>query len=322
MAKIKKVYAIKYGYDNLKNCEVKNIIVDNWNECSRLIKGVKGAQYKSFEILQEAKDYLSNDKKLLKKGVDKYPMDILHIYVDGSYNSSSEKFSYGLVAVKNNVIEYMESGASEDTSQKQIRQIAGELKATIQAVEYAKLKGEKKIVIFHDYEGIYHHALGTWERKDSSSKEYYNAINKYINEDKIEIVFVKVDSHTGDVYNEITDSIAKKAIGVPLTDAVNKYIKENEIAVSGIEEEIKLKGITNERYHFNIKNIKEPSKENNIEIENSIDMLDRNELIIKRKEIKEIYLNLGTDKLKSKLNKLKKQELINLLIEFVKLDNE
>ncbi|GAA0116882.1 ribonuclease H1 domain-containing protein [Clostridium senegalense] len=322
MAKVKKVYAIKHGYDNLKNCEVKNIIVDNWNECSRLIKGVKGAQYKSFEILQEAKDYLSNDKRLLKKGLDNYPMDILHIYVDGSYNSSNEKFSYGLVAVKDDVIEYMESGASNDTSQKQIRQIAGELKATIQAVEYAKSKGEKKIVIFHDYEGIYHHALGTWERKDVSSKKYYETINKYINEDKIEIIFVKVDSHTGDIYNEITDSIAKKAIGVPLTDAVNKYIKENEIVVNGIEEEIKLKGIVNEKYYSNVKNIKESSKENKVEIENLIDVLDKNELKVRKNEIKENYFNLGEDKLKSKLNRLKKQELIDLLIEFVKLDNE
>lgn len=225
----KKIYAIKYGFDFKDNREIRNIMVNTWAECLALVKGVKGAQYKSFESLNEAKEYLSEEKKLLKKGVDSYPMDCIHVYVDGSYNLQSEKFSYGLVAVRNDVIEYMENGEAEDNSQKQLRQIAGELMGAIKAVEYAKSIGERKLVIFHDYEGIYHHAIGTWERKDSSSKEYYDKINSYINKDNMEIIFVKTDSHSGDIYNEITDSYAKTAIRVPLTDAVDKYLSANTV---------------------------------------------------------------------------------------------
>lgn len=225
----KKIYAIKYGFDFKDNREIRNIMVNTWAECLALVKGVKGAQYKSFESLNEAKEYLSEEKKLLKKGIDSYPMDCIHVYVDGSYNLQSEKFSYGLVAVRNDVIEYMENGEAEDNSQKQLRQIAGELMGAIKAVEYAKSIGERKLVIFHDYEGIYHHAIGTWERKDSSSKEYYDKINSYINKDNMEIIFVKTDSHSGDIYNEITDSYAKTAIRVPLTDAVDKYLSANTV---------------------------------------------------------------------------------------------
>jgi ribonuclease HI len=227
----KKIYAIKYGFDFKDNREIRNIMVNTWAECLALVKGVKGAQYKSFESLNEAKEYLSEEKKLLKKGVDSYPMDCIHVYVDGSYNLQSEKFSYGLVTVRNDVIEYMENGEAEDNSQKQLRQIAGELMGAIKAVEYAKSIGERKLVIFHDYEGIYHHAIGTWERKDSSSKEYYDKINSYINKDNMEIIFVKTDSHSGDIYNEITDSYAKTAIRVPLTDAVDKYLSANTVKV-------------------------------------------------------------------------------------------
>ncbi|WP_291581136.1 ribonuclease H family protein [Clostridium sp. UBA6640] len=225
----KKIYAIKYGFDFKDNREIRNIMVNTWAECLALVKGVKGAQYKSFESLNEAKEYLSEEKKLLKKGIDSYPMDCIHVYVDGSYNLQSEKFSYGMVAVRNDVIEYMENGEAEDNSQKQLRQIAGELMGAIKAVEYAKSIGERKLVIFHDYEGIYHHAIGTWERKDSSSKEYYDKINSYINKDNMEIIFVKTDSHSGDIYNEITDSYAKAAIRVPLTDAVDKYLSANTV---------------------------------------------------------------------------------------------
>lgn len=315
MAKVKKVYAIKYGFDNINNVEIRNSIVDNWGECSRLIKGVKGAIYKSFERLEDAQAYLSDESKLLKKGIDKYPMDRLHIYVDGSYNVATEMFSYGLVAVRNEVIEYMENGASCDNSQKQIRQIAGELKATIQAVEYAKLKGEKKIVILHDYEGIYHHALGTWERKDDSSKAYYDIMNKYMKEDGMDIIFVKVDSHTGDIYNEITDNIAKSAIKVTLTDAVDKYLKQNKVMVNSEIEENKLKHITKKGNHFNIINI------NYIETENAKDDkedIGYNSTYENLNNITTIYKNLGEDKLKSKLKTFKKQELIDLIVEIMK----
>jgi len=246
----KKIYAIKYGFDFKNNREIRNIMVNTWAECLELVKGVKGAQYKSFEGLNEAKEYLSEEKKLLKKGIDSYPMNCIHIYVDGSYNLQSEKFSYGMVAVRDDVIEYMENGEAEDNSQKQLRQIAGELMGAIKAVEYAKLIGERKLVIFHDYEGIYHHAIGTWERKDSSSKEYYDKINSYINKDNMEIIFVKTDSHSGDIYNEITDSYAKAAIRVPLTDAVDKYLLTNTVKVKDDIVKEKLLSIIREKnYH-------------------------------------------------------------------------
>src|SRR5690606_36158854 len=154
-------------------------IVTTWAECAKYVqnlknvKGAKGAVYKSFPDLDSAKQYLQDDKKLLKKGVDDYPMDCLHLYVDGSYNKDIAKYSYSFVAVQDNIIVNLEHGTPKDNSQKQLRQIPGELEAAVKSVSYAINSGHKKVVVLHDYEGIYHHAIGTWERNDESSKKYY-----------------------------------------------------------------------------------------------------------------------------------------------------
>ena len=97
----KKVYAIKEGFDFDNNIKIENKIVNTWAECLKYVKGVKGAKYKSFEDIKEAERFLNEGSKLLKKGVDKYPENCLHIYVDGSYSVSSKKYAYGLVAVRN-----------------------------------------------------------------------------------------------------------------------------------------------------------------------------------------------------------------------------
>lgn len=227
----KKVYAIKEGFDSNSNQKIENIIVDTWAECLNYVKGVKGAKYKSFEDIESAKSYLNDTNKLLKKGIDQYPEDCLHLYVDGSYNIASKRYAYGVVAVRNNVVEHIDSGSPNDTTKSNIRQIAGELEGAVRAVEYALSKGDKKIVLFHDYEGIFHHATGSWERKDESSEAYYDKMNSLFRQG-IEVIFVKVDSHTGDLYNELVDEKCKEALGITSDKVVEKWLNKNEIFVA------------------------------------------------------------------------------------------
>lgn len=63
----KKVYAIQYGFDIKNNKKVENVIVNTWNECLAYVKGVKGAKYKSFEDIEEAKSYLNEGNRMLKR---------------------------------------------------------------------------------------------------------------------------------------------------------------------------------------------------------------------------------------------------------------
>ncbi len=283
----KKVYAIKEGYDSSTNSKVENKIVDTWAECLKYVKGVKGAKYKSFEDINEAKKFLTEGSKMLKKNVDKYPEDCLHIYVDGSYNINTKKYAYGLVAVRDNVVEYIESNAAMDTAQSNIRQIAGELEGAIKGVEYAISKKENKVVIFHDYEGVAHHATGFWERREPSSIEYYEKMNSFMNEG-IEIIFVKVDSHTGDLYNELVDEKCKEQLGINSDKLVQKWLLSNVINVTNtiVKEEI-ISLISEGENNIHIKDI----ENNNIVLEedNKFDVIIAKYLDNKEVGIKYIY---------------------------------
>ncbi len=235
----KKVYAIKEGYDKVNNKKIENVIVNTWAQCLKYVKGVKGAKYKSFEVLAEAQSFLQDNNKLLKKGVDSYPEDCLHVYVDGSYNSSTEKYSYGAVAVRNNVVEYIDSASAKDNSERNIRQIAGELQGAVKAVEYALSKGDEKVIIFHDYEGVSHHATGFWERREESSKEYYKKMQELMSSG-IDVIFVKVDSHTGDLFNELVDEKCKEKLSIQSDKTVEKWLLTNtlNVASEAVKEEI------------------------------------------------------------------------------------
>lgn len=230
----KKVYAIQFGFDFKNNKKIENVIVNTWAECLTYVKGVKGAKYKSFESIDDAKSYLNEGNRMLKKSDENYPKDCLHAYVDGSYNTSDGRYSYGVVCVKNNIVEYIESNAEKDMSEKNIRQIAGELKGALRAVEYAMREKYTKIVLFHDYEGIAHHATGAWERKEESSMQYYNKMQELMNSG-IEIIFVKVDSHTGDLFNELVDEKCKECLGIMSDRTIEKWLSKNTIEVSSAD---------------------------------------------------------------------------------------
>ncbi|WP_346931183.1 viroplasmin family protein [Clostridium sp.] len=233
-----KYYAIKKGKDFNNNIDVNNIIVKSWSECLSYVKGAKGAIYKSFLTEKEAKDYLDSSSEL-KKGVDNYPLNVPHIYVDGSYNISTEEFGYGLLVVESDIITYVDYGGGKSNECNQ-RQVNGELKAAIEGVKYAVDNSYKEIVLFYDYAGVCQHATGAWERNTVLSQEYYEVINKLKKEGNINIIFVKVDSHTNDLYNDIADELAKSGAGVEFDSVVDKTVGNNAIKVATSEVKSKL----------------------------------------------------------------------------------
>ena len=235
----KKVYAIKEGFNSNTNEKVINEIVSTWAECLKYVKGVKGAKYKSFEDINEAKEFLNDSLNVFKKTDDTYPKDCLHIYVDGSYNAATEEYSYGVVAVLSDVVLHIESGAGKSASSRNIRQIAGELEGALKGCEYAQSSGALKVVIFHDYVGICYHATGFWDRKEESSKEYYKKMQELMSSG-LEVIFVKVDSHTGDLFNELVDEKCKERLGIKSDKVVEKWLIKNKINVAsvGVKKEI------------------------------------------------------------------------------------
>ena len=192
-----KYYAVKKG--------LKTGIFRTWEECRTSINGYSGAVFKSFKTEMEARSFLDEEKQ------DMEDADYVKIYVDGSYNSATGAFSYGMVVLfDGQVLSYHKKYEDEELAS--MHNVAGEIKGAEAAMQYAIDHGIPKIAIYHDYEGIAKWCLGLWKTNKEGTKAYkafYEEAKK-----KIAIRFVKVTGHSGDTYNEMADRLAREALGL------------------------------------------------------------------------------------------------------------
>lgn len=199
-----KYYAVKKG--------LKTGIFRTWEECKANVSGYSGASYKSFKTKAEAEAYLGigkdSDFQLENVLNDK---DCVKIYVDGSYNSATKEFSYGMVVLCGDGEEKY-SGKSDDKELVSMRNVAGEIKGAEAAMQYALDKSLPAIEIYHDYEGIAKWCLGEWKTNKEGTKAYkafYDEASR-----RVQISFVKVTGHSNDKYNDMADELAKEALGI------------------------------------------------------------------------------------------------------------
>lgn len=204
-------YAVKNGH------EIG--IFDNWADCSKQVHGFKGAIYKGFPSLPEARAYLEGQESKESESYESEEEIMANIedgemiaYVDGSNMGDGSAFSWGIVTFSKSLGKKCINGMSDNPEQIQYRNIAGELFASVKATKFAIDNKMTKITIYHDYSGIRHWALGEWKTKNRLSQDYANFFSKA--KSLIEFEFVKVKGHTGDKFNEEADVLAKKALGI------------------------------------------------------------------------------------------------------------
>ena len=195
-----KYYAVKKG--------LKTGIFRTWDECKASVSGYSGAVYKSFQSEEEARSFLGlNGQK--EEGVQN-PCCV-EIYVDGSYNSATGEFSYGMVVLLGGQEEtYSQSFRDEELAT--MRNVAGEIKGAEAAMQYALDHGIREIAIYHDYEGIAKWCLGEWKTNKEGTKAYKAFYDKA--KSRVKIRFVKVAGHSGNKYNDMADKLAKEALGI------------------------------------------------------------------------------------------------------------
>ena len=99
-----------------------------------------------------------------------------------------------------------------DPSLAGMRNVAGEIMGARAAMEYAIANNNKRLVIYHDYEGIAKWPLGIWK----TNKEGTIAYKAYYDEakEKVSVRFQKGTGHSGDKYNDFADKRAKQALGI------------------------------------------------------------------------------------------------------------
>lgn len=178
-------------------------IYHTWDECKRETMGFKGASFKKFSTLEDAEAFINEIEEDKKESAEK---DELVVYVDGSYRNSDKSHSYG-VYMFNDEEEYTYSKRFFKDSE--MRNVSGEIKGAMRAMEEAAKLGKKKIYLHYDYEGIRSWALGFWKTNKEGTiyyKNFYDSIK-----DKLEVKFIKVEAHSGVKYNELVDKLAKEA---------------------------------------------------------------------------------------------------------------
>ena len=196
-------------------------IYKTWEDCKAQVIGYKGAIYKGFAEKQDAEDFLrgglsasntdaASDNNDENTQVEPSDSEIT-AYVDGSF-SSGKSFGCGCIILKDGEVIAEISKAYEDEELATMRNVAGEIKASELAMQYALDNGYTSLSIYHDYQGIASWCLGEWKTNKAGTiayKQFYDDIK-----DKLKVHFIKVKGHSGDEYNEIADGLAKKALGI------------------------------------------------------------------------------------------------------------
>ena len=222
MAK-KKYYAVQVG-------KIPGIY-GTWDECKAQTEGVSGAKYKSFPSLEEAERYMreTNDNNSdvedttalskddlnsqVPKAIAALDKNEIIAFVDGSYDVTQEKSAFGVIIFShdgNRDILYKAFTKELGEEFISLRNVAAELEAVRESINWAIQYDKSKISIYYDYEGIEKWADGQWKANKAITKEYV----RFIQEKRalLHIEFIKVPAHSGVQFNEEVDAIAKNAL--------------------------------------------------------------------------------------------------------------
>lgn len=127
---------------------------------------------------------------------------VYQAYVDGSYINSQT--GYGVIILKHGIPITKISGRIEDCDG--LRQVTGELRAVQEVLHYCKENGIEEIAIFYDYTGIREWAQNSWKANNPVTQAYQSFMKK----NTIQVHWYKVKAHSGSMFNEMADYLAKK----------------------------------------------------------------------------------------------------------------
>lgn len=174
--------------------------------------GVAGLYYKPSKKTYSLATNGIKDENVLKiinkcwdeaNGFETFDEDsgIYEVFVDGSFING--KTGYGAVIFLGDKKIKEFSGNLEDTS---TRQFGGEIYSVMQVLKWCEENNVNKIRVNYDYLGIEYFATGKWAPKNTLAIEYADITATT----KVEILWRKIDSHTGNKKNDIADKLAKQ----------------------------------------------------------------------------------------------------------------
>ena len=236
--KTKKYYAVRVGK--------KPGIYDTWSECQAQTLRFPGALHQSFRTLAEAKEYMQSNVTYSRKTTDaNAPISFLNAaakqriaalgedeiiaFVDGSYSVKDEKSAFGAIIFsyggRRDVL-YKAIPVCLDAEFVALRNVAAELEAVKQTLDWAVLYKKNKVAIYYDYTGIEMWATGGWRANKYITRDYAEFVRE--KSEILQIEFVKVPAHSNITFNEEVDKLAKAA----LKAKTHKTYNENSVYFS------------------------------------------------------------------------------------------
>lgn len=227
----KKFYAVKKG---------KTVgIFSSWTDCKASVDGYSGAEYKGFGTWEEAREYLGDADggacgyRVVtgEQSAEKKPESCMLAYVDGSYNDSLKKYSFGCVFLLEDGRIFTEYGNGDNPQSLQHRNVTGEMLGAMYAVKVAMENGFRAIEIRYDYQGIEKWVTGEWRSKTELTQKYAASMREWSK--RIVITFHKVAAHSNVKYNELADRLAKKGLtegnGIPKVRKLQEMDADTEL---------------------------------------------------------------------------------------------
>lgn len=180
-----------------------------WDECKAQVHGFAGAAFKAFPTEKEAAAFVAGRPPAGERQEAAAPGgDGYDIYVDGTYRQADNRYGWAFVVFAAGQVVHSASGVGDNAAAAAIRNVAGELSATMRAVKWAEENNVKPVTIHHDYVGIAAWANGDWKTNNEFTRAYARFITTYLSW----VTFNKVPGHAGVAGNELADKLAREAM--------------------------------------------------------------------------------------------------------------
>ena len=134
---------------------------------------------------------------------------IYKIYVDGSYNRHKKVGSYAFVVVNDNdVVVHSEKNSITNVGLLEGHQVGCECKAVVEALRWC-IKENVVCDIYYDFANLRYWIDDLWGNKPWKTNTAYSKAYRYycMSNRKHIRNMIKVKSHTGDVHNEMVDTM-------------------------------------------------------------------------------------------------------------------
>jgi len=164
-------------------------------------------------------------------------------FVDGSY--IHDRVGYGAVILEQEHEVARFNGRVE--KHVELRQVIGELKASLVVVKWCEANSVDEITLFYDYKGIEKWATGEWKAKNEATQNYRDLMQ----DSDVNVIWQKVKSHTGVRWNEVVDQLAKDGAVEGVTQQEANHVNSvDKVVDKVVDKETRLETLAREFIAF------------------------------------------------------------------------